>query len=464
MSHHYSRYKSRRQKLLSRLGSLSSSDLVLICAAIEPHARFVQDKNFVYFAGLEEPAAMLCIAGNGHETLFVPNFDGIRAQWVAQELVPSEQAAKELQVDEIRYQGGAERAYSFAPFRRDAQYTAFLEHIKNHLGEAGRLFVIDQPGWQTGTYAQQMSWFLGKFMPQLAEEKRIIDCAPQVAQLRRCKEPYELTCIQEAIKITNEAQKAARAAIVDGAKECEVVAAIQATFTRHSASEAFPSIVATGRNATVLHYLRADVVMKTGDAVVVDIGASVDGYAADITRTYPVGGTFSDRQKEIYQAVLNAQEYIAGIAKPGMWLSNPDKPEQSLNHLVRTFFNAQCADLFISDEQERARRSLAKEGHPVPDQARGDHPKRHPERVSGSTVAVSSYMPHGIGHFMGLDVHDVGDRTQPLAPGDVITIEPGLYIPEEAIGVRIEDDYVITDDGASCLSPQIEKELAKIEG
>lgn len=417
----YDRYKERRNKLVASIPQLKPSDLILVCGAVEPHsARFVQDKNFQYFTGLEEPSALLCIDGRGDEILFVPNYDGIRAQWVASELVPSETVAQELGIAQVRYQGAPEKMYSFVPFRRDAQYSVFLEHVKQHLGSDGVLHVIGQPGWQVDNYGQQMAWFLGKFLPELHEQKRIVDISPEVAHLRRTKDEYEIECIRKAIAITTEAQAAAREAITAGASESDAVAAIQATFTRHgSFTPAFPSIVATGKNATVLHYLSATAQFQEGEAVVVDIGASFDGYAADITRTYPVGKTFSARQREIYSLVLDAQAHIASIARPGMYLMNNDKPEQSLNHITREFF------------------------------------KKH---------GLENYMPHGIGHFMGLDVHDVGDRSIPLMPGDVITIEPGLYLPEEGIGVRIEDDYLITDEGAQCLSPDIPKELAQVQG
>jgi Xaa-Pro aminopeptidase len=137
-----------------------------------------------------------------------------------------------------------------------------------------------------------------------------------------------------------------------------------------------------------------------------------------LTRTYPVSGTFSKRQKELYQIVLDTQKYVASLAKPGMWLKNKDKVDQSLHHLAVKF--------------------LAKHGY-------------------------DKYFPHGIGHFLGLEVHDVGDSSVPLHEGDVITIEPGIYIPEENIGIRIEDNYWITKDGAVCLSENVFKEVEEIE-
>jgi len=158
--------------------------------------------------------------------------------------------------------------------------------------------------------------------------------------------------------------------------------------------------------------------MKNDDLVVVDIGAEFEHYCGDITRTYPVSGRFTKRQREIYDIVLECQQYIEMLAKPGMWLSNKDKPEESLNHLAREFFKERGYD---------------------------------------------QYFLHGLGHFLGLDVHDVGDYSEPLQIGDVITIEPGLYIAQEQLGVRIEDNYWIVEDGVVCLSEHLPKDADEIE-
>jgi Xaa-Pro aminopeptidase len=168
----------------------------------------------------------------------------------------------------------------------------------------------------------------------------------------------------------------------------------------------------------VLHYNQNSGMVKNGDLVVVDIGAELDNYCADLTRTYPVSGAFSKRQKELYNIVLATQEHIASLAKPGMWLKNRDKADKSLHHLAVKFL---------------------------------------------ATRGYDKYFPHGIGHYLGLDVHDVGDYDVPLHEGDVITIEPGIYIAAENIGIRIEDNYWITKDGAICLSENLPKDAEDIE-
>ncbi|QQR63393.1 M24 family metallopeptidase [bacterium] len=203
-----------------------------------------------------------------------------------------------------------------------------------------------------------------------------------------------------------------------GIGEAEVHGNIAYVMYGSNATEAFASIVGSGFNSTVLHYHKNNDQLKTGELVVVDIGAEKDMYCADLTRTYPVSGRFSARQKVVYELVLETQEYIASIAKPGMYLKNNSHHDQSLHHLAKAF--------------------LAKAGY-------------------------EQYFPHGIGHYLGLDVHDVGSYQEPLQEGDVFTIEPGIYIPEEALGVRIEDDYWLTPKGAVCLSEGLPKTVAEVQ-
>ena len=257
---------------------------------------------------------------------------------------------------------------------------------------------------------------LNSFIPDL--QSSIVDISDSVAQMRRKKDVHEIEQLYKAIEITQMAHEAAAQAITDGVTECEVQAGLEYIMIGSCTRPAFPSIVASGKNGTILHYTDNNTTITNGDLVVVDIGAEYNGYCADLTRTYPVSGTFTERQLELYNLVLEAQKYIKNIAQPGYWLNNKEKPEKSLHHLAKKFFTEK---------------------------------------------GYGEYFTHGIGHFLGLDVHDVGDYTQPLQEGDVITIEPGLYIPEENIGIRIEDDYWILKDGIICLSEYLPKKPEDIE-
>ena len=175
---------------------------------------------------------------------------------------------------------------------------------------------------------------------------------------------------------------------------------------------AFPSIVATGKNTTVLHYTRNDAPVKEGDLFLMDIGAAFDHYAADVSRTIPVSGKFSPEQRQIYEIVLKAQKAAMAKIKPGAYIRD--------------------------DVHEAARRVIEEAGY-------GD------------------YFIHSTSHFIGLDVHDVGDYGQPLKPGMVISVEPGVYVPEKGIGVRIEDDVLVTQTGYKLLSGGIPREVDEIE-
>jgi Xaa-Pro aminopeptidase len=152
--------------------------------------------------------------------------------------------------------------------------------------------------------------------------------------------------------------------------------------------------------------------------VVVDCGARLEHYCSDITRTYPVTGVFSKKQQEVYDAVLECQKKLIKLVKPGMYLHNKDKPELSLYHHMSEFF---------------------------------------------AQYGYKEFIVHGVGHFLGLEVHDVGSADQPLQEGDVITIEPGLYLPKEGFGVRIEDDYWVTKDSVRCLTNELPKEPADLQ-
>jgi Xaa-Pro aminopeptidase len=187
--------------------------------------------------------------------------------------------------------------------------------------------------------------------------------------------------------------------------------------------EAYAAIVGAGFFSTVLHYDALDQRIKDGDIVVLDVACAQDGYTADITRTLPANGHFTARQREIYEIVLAAQNAALAAAKPGMTLAR-----EGANSLHKI-----AADYIASHGKDREGRSL------------------------------KDYFIHGLGHHLGLNVHDVGGNARPLEPGMVITLEPGIYIPEENLGVRIEDDVLITETGAKLLTARLPRTVAEIE-
>lgn len=412
-------YKLRVKDLLSMLAQefpKQQGAVVLFGALENGKAVFAQESSFYYLTGIKEPGAVAVLNMNGKSTLYVPNHGDTRAAWVNTPVALVQENAKKLGFDTISFLGQQAPGYQLYPFSDLKHYDALIKDLEGIAAQSGKLFTL-APQNASG-YVEQR-WMLER----LNTAKPVLkaaweDISDFVAMMRRKKDMGEIEKLYKSVEITILAQGAAAQAMSDGIRECEVQASLEYMFTGSGARPAFPSIVGSGKNSTVLHYNANDQMLKNGQLVVVDIGAQLDGYCADLTRTYPVSGTFTKRQREIYQLVLDCQEYIAGLAKPGMWLNNSQKPDQSLHHLAKKFF-----------------------------EQRG----------------YGKYFIHGIGHFLGLDVHDVGDVTQPLQDGDVFTIEPGLYIPEENLGIRIEDNYWVVKDGVVCLSEALPKTIEAIE-
>jgi Xaa-Pro aminopeptidase len=233
------------------------------------------------------------------------------------------------------------------------------------------------------------------------------------------KDDVELAAMRRSIVITTEAQRAAMRAIRPDMAEYEIEAVIEYTFRRHGADRvAFPSIVGSGPNSTTLHYDVNRRTMRAGDLVVMDIGAEYAQYAADVTRTVPVSGVFTPRQRAVYELVLATQQAAIDAVRPGITRAD-------LSRIARRYMAEHSAGVCPGDDCTR-------------------------------------YFIHGLTHWLGMRVHDVGGRV-PLVPGMVFTIEPGIYIPEEEIGIRIEDDILVTPEGAEVLSSGAPRSVEDIE-
>jgi Xaa-Pro aminopeptidase len=410
----------RRKELIEAIRlqfPLISDGIVVLFAAFEQGSeRFRQDKAFYYYTDIVEPGTVLVLDLAGKSTLYIPNCFEKRAQWMTLPPALVNRDAKALGFDVIELLGDECQGYELNPYFSAQEYAHMITLMKNVIARGGSIFTTAPDNGHEYLHARFTFDHLQKFIPEL--QKSIVDISLLIASSRRRKDVNEIEHVYRAIEITELAHESAVSAIKHGVLEAEVQASLEYMMIASHARPAFPSIVASGKNATVLHYNQNNGTLKNGDLLVIDIGAEFKNYCADLTRTYPVSGAFSKRQKELYTIVLETQTYIASLAKPGVWLKNKDKIEQSLHHLAVKF--------------------LAKRGY-------------------------DKYFPHGIGHFLGLDVHDVGDYSVPLQEGDVITIEPGIYIPEEGIGIRIEDNYWITKDGALCLSEHLPKEVDDIE-
>lgn len=256
--------------------------------------------------------------------------------------------------------------------------------------------------------------------------------APIMHDLRAVKSPPEIQLIKEACAITGKAFRRLLGFIRPGVWEYEVEAEIVHEFMRNrSRGPAFETIVASGTDSCTLHYVKNDKQCKRGDLVLIDFGAEYANYAADVTRTVPVSGKFSKRQKEVYNAVLKIQKAAIQMLKPGNSL-------EVLQEKVAKLVEAELIHLGV------LKRSDIK-----------NQPKDSP--------LYKKFFPHGSSHHLGLDVHDYGDKYRKFEPGMVFTCEPGIYIRDESIGVRIENDILITRKGPVDLTEGIPREVEEIE-
>ncbi|MCL5436967.1 MAG: aminopeptidase P N-terminal domain-containing protein [Candidatus Dependentiae bacterium] len=396
-------YRNRRIVLAQRVGH----PILLFAGLEQPHCQFLQDSNFYYFTGLTEPGFACLIMPDGQSTLFVPCYAELRAKWMGTESRYDDAYAKKYGFERLEQLGAVCSGYSMSLFDRAEVWSNLGAKLEELVGAERRL----------ATVFEHALWLrMQLLVPELTQ--RTVSCAAGIAAMRRAKDRDEIEPLFRAGAVTALAQQAAVWALGDGIAEADVLAGMRYVFTQEGAREAFPTIIAGGERATILHYAEASGTLKNGECVIIDSGAQVDHYCADVTRTYPVSGSFSKRQREVYEAVLTTQLTLAEEIKPGWWIRNDDEPQLSLHH--------------------RAKELLAQHG-------------------------LAEYFTHGIGHFLGLDVHDVGDRTLPLAEGDVITIEPGVYLPDEGLGVRIEDDFWVVKNGAVCITDDLPCEASEVE-
>ena len=378
-------YKLRRQKLTTELDGV----VVLFAAPAEDLVQYQQEDNFYYLTGFDEPGAILLLDATGDgfaEILFIPPRNLDEERWTGEKLGPGLRAVSATGVTNVE-----------ALDRFASQFERMVER-------SGKVYTLTDQEDNVSRLRQR------------APDVEIEDLAPRLALNRQVKTDSELLILTKAIDITMKAHAAAAEIIAPDLAEYEVEAIIEFEFRRNGAERpGFPSIVGSGPNATILHYDRNTRKMEAGELVVTDIGAEYGGYTADITRTYPVSGKFTERQREIYQIVLDAQKAALARVKPGATIRGRGS----------------------SSIHAAAREHIQSKGY-------GD------------------YFIHGTSHHIGLEVHDVGPVGRPLEPNMVITIEPGIYIPDENIGVRIEDDVLVTETGYRILS-DFPREIDEIE-
>ncbi len=406
-------YGARRQKLLTQI----KDGIVVMVGAREEDlgevGRFRQHNDFMYLTGVQTPAAYLIFIPAGvipgkpqHETVFIPARDIRHEQWTGVQIGPGPDAERLFGLEEV------------------AASTAFKERLSQLLTQAGaegkaspKIYTVVPTG--PGSDISRESRFV-ETLRQAYPKSVIADVSSLIAEMRKVKSASEIELLQKAVDVSLEGHREMVSAIKPGAYEYEAQAALEMAWTRlGSERPGYPSIVGSGINGTILHYNENRKRIEAGELVVVDAAAEYSYYTADITRTFPASGKFTPRQREVYQLVLDAQRAAEKAFVPG---------------------KSSIADL------QRVAREVMKSS-PLRDK-------------QGNTL--DKYFIHGLGHWIGMDVHDVG--TYGVLPvGSVFTIEPGIYLPDEGFGARIEDDYLVTDKGLVKMSAKLPSEPDEIE-
>lgn len=373
---------------------------------------FSVDRNFYYLTGIDRENMVLVIdkdeAGVIREAIFIEPYDEELAKWVG----------GRMKADEVTQISGIESVSDVANFSG-----WITDYLRRYRGLGKIRMYLDLWRYeekQVDTQAHQFAAWLQKRYPAV----EIDEIYGELAGMRAVKDEKELELMRRAQETTRVAIEAMMRYARPGMNETEIEGAFDFALMQQGCREhAFPTIAAGGPRATTLHYSSNNCVVEDGQMVLVDLGSAEKHYCADISRTFPVNGKFTERQKEIYNMVLEAQHIVEKAAKPGMSMGD-------LNRLVVEYYESRLDDL-----------GLRKDGKGVRD-----------------------YYYHSVTHSLGLDTHDVGTlREYTLRPGMVITNEPGFYIEEEGIGVRIEDDLLITEDGAVNLSTAIPKTVEEVE-
>ncbi len=408
-------YLERRAKLAAQV----DSPIVLLGLTGREESSqtyiFEQEENFYYLTGHNEEGAGLIIlpaksSGNDasnapREILYLPAKNPQKEKWNGVRMSPADP--------------GIEARTGFATVKPFAEMRAAVE---NQAKTYPWIYTILPYEKELGGYPHEKE--VVDWLQQAAPQSKLKDIRAQISALRQIKSPGEIAFLQRAIDLTVDSHLEAMRMMRPGLHEYEVAAKMAEVHAMGgSEAEAYAPIVGAGPNSIALHYDRLSRKIEDGDIVVLDVGAQYSGYSADITRTIPANGKFTPRQLEIYNIVLGAQNAALAAIKPGMDLCQ--KGSKSLHKISYDYINSHGKDL---------------------------HGK-----------SLGQYYIHGLGHNIGLNVHDPGEYCRPLETGMVVTMEPGIYIPEENLGVRIEDDVLVTETGYKLLSERLPRDPAEIE-
>lgn len=402
-------YKKNRNRLFEQL---ENNSMMLLHSGNPQHKTtdqfypFKVSKNFYYLTGIVESNCTLLLvktSDGNKEYLFVDETTDFMRQWVGEKISIGEASqCSDIQSDNIMYNELLDSFANREVDKHEVLYLDLYQPTKNHL-PIGYI-----------AFERYLKFF---------SNEQIQDINKPLSILRMFKNDYEIENIKKAIRITNEGIKRMMKEVKYRFYENQVEADFMHEIALNgSRVTGFDTILASGMNATILHYEYNNQKIERDALVLCDLGAEWNEYSADISRTFPSSGQFTERQKEIYEIVLKVNKETIQFVKPGVtW--------EEVNSFAKNLLTLECKriDLLKNDQD------------------------------------ITEYYNHSIGHFLGLDVHDVGQYKDVLQEGMVITIEPGLYIKDEAMGIRIEDNVLITKNGCINLSSDIIKEVDDIE-
>lgn len=393
---------------------LKNNSIVILFSGKAPHKSndvyydFEVNRNFYYLTGIQrENTIFMAFKTNNkiQEFLFIEKNDPVLEKWIG----------KKITAEEATKMSGIENIFDDDYFR--IKLNSIINLISNNIETI--YFDLDKYAWDdANSIGLNFSNKIQSNYPFL----KIENVYKFLVQLRSIKKTEEIELIKKSIDITKDGIELIIKHAIPGIKECELEAYFDFTLKSKGVKHAFSTIAASGKNATILHYVNNDRIINNNDLILFDLGASINNYCADISRTFPINGIFTQRQKTIYNIVLSCMKIVISNMKPGVSM-------RDINILAKKNLAQECKKIGLINSLDE----------------------------------IDKYYYHSIGHPLGLDTHDVGDRDIILKPGMIYTCEPGLYIEEESIGIRIEDDILITENGNINLSEHIIKEVEEIE-
>jgi Xaa-Pro aminopeptidase len=410
-------YRERRKALAERI----AGGTIVMWGAGDDRSygdvgTFRQSSSFFYLTGVELPNAIMVLRPeDGVDALFLPPRNPNVERWTGPKFGPGDEAADALGFAEVLSSDPSEIVLD----ARRRPVPGFEGRLQGWLTGDDAVLWTEYPAVGTSSELPPNHRFVSRLRDRVPTF-HVRDLSPHLTALRLVKSEGEVGLMRKAVAATIAGHRAAASAIAPGVGEGVIDGVVYAAFRANGAEgAAFPTIVGSGFNATTLHYDQNICECTDGELVVVDIGARYGYYCGDITRTYPVNGRFNDRQRAVYDVVLEAHDRVAEAIAPGITIFELRKIAYQV---------MQSSDLRDA----------------------GDDP-------------LGQYFIHGLGHSLGLDAHDPGSDETTLEPGMIFTNEPGIYIPDEALGVRIENDFLVTESGCENLSAELPTAAAEVE-